>query len=294
VTREDGSPAPYAAVIATHTNGRQEYEPTDENGVAVLYLLEGKHNLRCTHDGQRMESEVELDDEPVEKRVQLKDQRKLYIVFSVPEGGDNASISAYYSIIVDTIKSRYPNAVYLTYDEFDNTELYDGDSVMEIYTIIQSPLPTEFRASFYLYNEKITVRDLGKEEGKRIFVDSSLFTEGAGVSVIFGFDTGWDENRGTVLSKSYYEVNKWWTLPKYSKWADSSGCGYNSEYVLDTSIAWQDIAPGVGLKIVDFWLNSYSEFYHDYLMYAEQLFPYVDLWLSGNWNEGIENIAPVQ
>lgn len=298
VSREDGSPAQGAAVIATHSSGRQEYEPTDENGVAVLYLPKGKHSLRVLHDGQHGNAEVEIDDAPIKKNVQLKDQRTLYIFLGASGGYDvNPNELTHYSTFEKAIKDRYPDAVYLTPENRYDVEFRDGDALLSVevfienYTSSNQYFASEVWIHFNTYQECLTVWDTD-EAGEEIDIE---YADGNMCSVRVRNEYDYEyKNSVSVITESYYMVQKDWHLRKSSNRADPWGYDYMMDIVLTTGTERRIKAPGAGTKAETFWFDVNSNRFSDYLMYTEQVYPYVDLWMSEKWNEEIEQLASKQ
>ena len=101
------------------------------------------------------------------------------------------------------------------------------------------------------------------------------------------------KDSSSVITESKYIVQSDWHLCKYSDRADAWGYGYTTESVLSNSKEEQLKAPGAGMKSEAFLFDINSNRFRDYLTYAKELFPYVDLWMSGNWNADIEQLTSV-
>ena len=295
VTREDGSVAKGAAVIATHSSGRQEYEPTDESGLAVLYLPKGSHSLRIFQDGQHAQVQIEIVDQPVQKKLQLKKERKLYIFLDVSGDFDcTPKELAFFSTLEDALKKTYPEAVYLTADNRYDAQFRDGDGLLtvevfvESYTSPEQYFASEVWASFKVYQECITVWDTdgGGEEIEIEYADGNMCS----IKVRNDYDYDY-KNDVCVITESYYQLQRDRHFSKFSCWANSLGYGYTMDRVLSTSTEQQIKAPGAGTKLTAFWSDTNETRYRDYLTYAQELFPYVDLWMSGDWNQNIDQLA---
>jgi hypothetical protein len=295
VTREDGSVAQGAAVIATHSSGRQEYAPTDENGIATLYLLKGKYFIEVCRDGQHGTIDVEVASEPIQKKLQLKDHRTLYVLVDASGSYDGEPDElANYSILPDAIRAKYPKAVYITSQNLHDVEFRDGDALLSVelfvenYTSNEQYFASEICINFRAYQESITVWDIDEygEEIEVEYVDENMCS----IQVRNEYDYEY-KNSVSVITESYYVVQKDWHLSKYSNWANDWGYGYTTERILSTSNEQQTKAPGAGMKTEAFWAEINSNRLNDYLTYLEQIFPYVDLWMSGKWNAGIEQLT---
>ena len=292
VTREDGTVASGAAVIATGLDGYQEYEPTDEHGLAVLNLPKGSYAVRIFLDGCHADAELEMGDSPVEMQIQLKPQRQLYILFEAsgdhdcPPGelGD-------YAILEKAIKAQYPEAVYLTPEERYNVRFRDGDALLSIkvfvenYTAADQYFASEIWVNFTAYQECITVwsKDEGGEEIEIEYLDGNVCS----VQIRNDYDYEY-QNSVCIITESFYHVQRDWHLSKFAPRADAWGYGYELDTVRSSSADQKVKAPGAGMKAEAFWAGVNSSRYQSYLTYAQQLWPYIDLWLSGNWNEEIE------
>lgn len=296
VTFEDGTPASGAAVIATHSSGHQAYAPTDENGTAVLQLPEGQHSIRVFRDGQRGNAEIEIGDEPVEIKISLKDARTLYVLLGAAgsyQGDPNAL--AYYSTLEKAIKSQYPHAVYLTAENRYDAKYLDGDALLAVEVFVENYassdlyFPSEIRIDFTTYQECIAVWD--KDEG----TVETEYAEGnvCRIKVRNEYDYEYKNGAG-MISEAYYWVQKDWHLRKYADWADSWGYGYTTDIVLSTGTEHRIKAPGGGMEEEAYRLDLTETRFRDYLTYTQQLFPYVDLWMSGKWNGEIEQLAAAQ
>lgn len=295
VTCQDGSAARGAAVIATHSSGRQEYEPTNEDGLAVLHLPEGTHTLRVFRDGQHGTLEVEVKDEPQRKSLQLKDERMLYILLETSGGydGDPKDL-ANCSTLVDAIMAQYPNATYITKENHHNVAFRDGDALLTVellvenYTSNEQYLAGQIFAEFKTYQESITVWDTdeGGEEIESEFIDGSTCS----IQVRNDYDY---EYRDTVsmVTESYYVIRKDWHLSKYSCRADGLGYGYDQEGIRSTSTEKRIKAPGAGKGLEIFCSDVNATRYDDYLEYVRQVFPFVDLWMTGNWNDEVQDLT---
>lgn len=295
VTREDGSVAKGAAVIATHSSGRQEYEATDEKGIAVLNLPKGQYAIRVFQDGQQGTVELEIGREPVKTTVQLKDERKLYILFETTgsDEGDAGDLQGG-SVLVDAIMEKYPDAIYLTSENRYDYVFRDGDALLTIeilvenYTSAQQYFASELWVDFKTYQECITVWDTD-ENGEELEME---YADGNMCSIKVRNEYDYDYKNGvSVITESYYSVQKDLHLSKYSSQADVWGYHYTMERVLSNSADQRVKAPGAGMKLDAFFTEENAIRYRDYLAYAQQLFPYVDLWMSGDWNAKIEQLT---
>ena len=295
VTCEDGSVAKGAAVIATHISGRQEYEATGDDGVAVLYLTRGKHTLRVFRDGQHAEAQIEIVDQPIQKKLQLKKERKLYI--SLDASGDyDCAVNelAFFSTLEKALKETYPDAVFLTADNRYDTQLRDGDGLLTVevyvenYTAPDQYFASEVWVSFKAYQECITVWDTD-EGGEEIEIE---YADGNICSIKIRNEYDYDyKNDVCVITESYYQLQRDRHFSKFSGWADALGYGYTMDRVLSTSTEQRIKAPGAGSKLESFWSDTNETRYRDYLTYAQELFPYVDLRMSDAWNREIEQLS---
>lgn len=292
VNREDGSYAQGAAVIATHSSGWQEFEPTDEMGIAVLSLPEGAYSLRVVHDGQQALAQLEVSNQPVKKNVSLKDERKLYVLFDA--SGKNPEELASYSILVDAIKAQYPYATYITPEERYRVDFRDGDGLLSVEIMVENYasgaqyFAGEMRASFCTYQECFSVwktDELG-EEIEAEYADGNLCS----IKVRNEYDYEY-KNGDCIIGDSKYYVQKDWHLSRYSTRADAWGYRCESELVASTGTERWLKAPGAGKEINAFWYTYNENRFRDYLVYMEELFPYVDLWMSEDWNEEIEQFT---
>ena len=295
-TREDGTPAPGAAVIATHRDGWQEYAPADAKGLAELCLPEGEYSVQILCDGQHGTAELAVGAEPVEKCVQLADNRVLYILLKASGGyaGDLSALEGY-SALKAAIQEKYPDAVYIT-DRYDVT-FRDGDALLSVEFFVEDPsfsnryFVSEAWIHFTAFQQSITAWDMdgNGQEIDTEYIDGNM----CGILVRNEYDYEY-KNSVSVITESFYTVQKDWHFGKSSAWANPWAYGYTMENVLSNSSEQRTKAPGAGMKAEAFWSGVNATRFRDYLTYVEQMFPYVDLWMSGNWNEGIEQLVSEQ
>ena len=298
VTCEDGSVAQGAAVIATDSDGRQEYESTDSNGVAEVYLPKGKYSLQVMRDGQYGNTELEISDRPVEKKVSLKDERVLYILVGTSGSyeGEPGELTGF-STLVDGIAAKYPKAVYITSENRHDVKFRDGDALLSVKVLIEQYTANdqffagEVKIDFTAYQESVTAWDMdeGGEEINTEFIDGNVCS----LRVRNNYDYEY-RDAVSMVTESYYSVQTDLHLSKYSIYADSWSYGYTLQNVRSTSTEQRPKAPGAGKEMEAFWYDVNEMRFRDYLTYAQQVFPYVDLWMAGNWNEGIEQLVSAQ
>ena len=295
VTREDGSIACGAAVIATDSRGRQEYEPTDERGKATLELPRGVYSLQVFLDGQRATAELQIDGEDVETTVQLQDQRTLYILLNVTGEYDCAKEElAGYSVLVEGIKAKYPDAVYLTSESRYDEAIYDGDALLTVEAFVEYFIApdqyylSEVWANLTTFQTCITVWDTddGSEELEIEFADGNT----SSIRIRNDYEYGYKDSM-TVISESYYQVKRDWHFSQYTGRADQWSYGYTMETVASTASERKVKTLGAGMKAESFWFELNETRYQDYLGYVQELFSFVDLWMSGNWNEEIRELT---
>ena len=298
VTQADGSVAQGAAVIATDRDGRQEYGATDENGVAVLDLPEGRYSLRFLRDGQREDLELGVVGGDVRKEIRLKDDRVLYICLRASGAytGDPGTLSGF-AVLEDAIRSRYPDAVYITSEDLYDIGVRDGDALLSIEVLVENYTADDryfaggIIAEFRAYQESITVWDLD-DAGKEIELG---FIDGNMCSVRVRNEYDYEYREGTAhITGSEHVVQKDYYLSRYTVWADPLGYGYTEERVPGTSSEQRIKSPGAGMEMDSFLYDMDPTRYHDYATYVEKIFPYVDLWMSGAWNSRIEDLASLK
>ena len=298
VTREDGTAARGAAVIATGSDGYQEYEPADENGLAVLKLPAGRYTVRLFLDGQHGEAQVEIADGPVEQAVQLKDQRKLYILLEVSGGYDcQPDELSDFSVLEDALKARYPEAIFLTSENRYDAQLRDGDALLSVTVFVENYrdpdgyFASEMWVNFTACQECVTAwdRDEGGEEIDIEYMDGNV------CSVQIRNDYDYEYQDGvSVITESFYQIQQDWHLSRFTPMADAWSYGYQMDTVRSTSAEQRVKAPGAGMKTEAFQTDINSARYQNYLTYGQTLFPYVDLWISGAWNGEIEQLIAQQ
>jgi hypothetical protein len=295
VTRQDGTPAPGAAVIVTHSSGRQTYAPADEEGVAVFDLPEGAYSLRIVQDGQHGEAAVEVGDAAVQVPVRLQDGRKLYIFMGTTGNYEcDPSSLASFSILEDAIRAKYPDAVYLTGEDRYSAQFRDGDALMSVeiflesYTSDEAYFASEMKVTFKTYQECITAWDMdeGGQEINIEFADGNICS----VRVRNEYDYEYTDS-ACVVTESYYAVQRDRHLCKYADWADAWEYGYTMDTILSTSSESRVKAKGAGTAIEKFWNSLSATRFRDYQVYMEEIFPYVDLWMSREWNQGVDQLA---
>ena len=298
VVRADGSVARGAAVIATDRDGWQEYGVTDESGVAALVLSEGKHSLRILLDGQHEVVALEVGGAPVRTQVRLKDDRSLYILMEATgsRSGDLEAL-ADISLLTEAIRARYPDAVYIRPEERHEIAFRDGDALLSVevqvenYTADDRYFAGGVVAGFRGYQQTITVWDLD-EAGKEIDIE---YIDGNMCSVQVRNEYDYEYRSGVAyITGSGYVIQKDYHLSKYSSWADPLGYGYTEERVPGTSSEQRIDASGTGMRMDVFLSDTNAARYRDYAAYVEKLFPYVDLWMSGDWNGRIEALASLK
>ena len=289
VTLEDGSVALGAAVLATHSSGRQVFAPTAEEGIATLELLSGMHAVHFVCDGQTTDLEIQVDDDSLRKTVQLQDRRKLYILMSAAGAYESdARDLAGFSVLENTIKEKYPNATYLTDATQYDVDFNDGDALLTIEIFVENYITneqyfaSELRVRLQTYQECITTWG---EEVETDFFDGSTYN----LRIRNDYDYDYKDSV-SVITGSYYVIQKNWHVGSYSCRADDWSYGYIMDDLRSSTSEQKTKVPGAGMKTESFWFDLNSNRYQDYCGYAEQVFPVIDLWLSDEWNQKIQTL----
>lgn len=296
-TWEDGSVVQGAAVIATDSYGRRKYGLTNEEGVVTLDLIEGKQSLRFLQDGQRGALELDVSG-PSQENIQLKDDRVLYVLLGA-SGTHDIELHELegFSILEEGIRSAYPDAVYIDHEDRYGIQFHDGDALLSVEVLVEYDTVTgryhasEVSVDLRTYQETVTLWDMD-EAGVEVdieYVDGNVCS----VKVRSEYDYEYKDS-ASIITGSYYTVQKEWYLSKHSDWADTRGYGYTTDPVLSTSVERRVDAPGKGMEMEAYLTDVASARFGEYLKYAEQVFPYVDLWMTGDWNDGIEQLASAQ
>ena len=154
----------------------------------MLYLPKGDYSLEVFQDGQHGKDSVVIDGEAVKKNVVLQDRRKLYVLFDTAGDYDgDVSALAHISALMEALKAKYPNAVYLTAENRYDVDFCDGDALLTVEIFVENYSSTdryfasEAHVCFKTYQQNLTAWDTdeGGEDIDLEFADSNVQRSGS-------------------------------------------------------------------------------------------------------------------
>ena len=126
VRSEDGAVGG-ANVSAAFPDGRTEETSADDSGLAVLFLPSGTSTVRASHQGMSGSTDVSVSSKPVTATVTISDERQIFIICHYVHTSGTTGETMYgdvgqWPFITERYHALYPNAIFLTQNEWTSTE----------------------------------------------------------------------------------------------------------------------------------------------------------------------------
>ncbi len=316
VLTQEGDAAEGATVYAQYPDGRSDSKLTDGTGQAEFFLPSGDNLLNCSHAGQRGNAHCPVSQNPGTATLQLEDKRQIFVDYQFLRDSivqDYTDFEELYS----TISQAYPDAQWIRADNWDHGQastIYNNYSlagVQEAYgvspgdIIIKVSAATSSEWSSYVNGEYLSVP--ANHDGFIFQVGMALLpasVDGEPESDIpeaiwfyrihvdlvdkMHYDMSpQDDGITYYLDQVFYNCSE-------SYW---QGLTYDSDYRIEeigtawSSSQWQDPAPTFGaVTLHDFYSNS-SAYGPGLMQYVQRGFPYIELLLEDNWEEGLPEVT---
>lgn len=289
VTKE-GDPVENMDVSATFGKETETFT-TDKAGKAIFYLPDGKWKTWCTHDGKVRSKYVTVNENPTSVEIRLEPKKgKLYIVVASCFWSNYEVQShsfeydkAYLQAAVASLDNKYPDAIVIVEDD---TPAYNaspevpsgiepGDCVLFlVWDRRTKEIDTDPSIEYYrgMYLTSIAVR---------------FYVHGYGYVIDQNHRMMFIATNNLRIGNNGYHNDVHIALMRCNEWGEPDG---DILYSCDSRNIDRYPYEGVFVSNVSSLVAECGNAALQNMI--TKAYPYVDLWLSGDWYENVEQLIP--